>query len=275
VLKAQERFAEAEGLYRETAAQFPNNVFVRTGLAEVLKAQGRFAEAEILYRETAAQFPNDAVARNGLAEVLKAQGRFAEAETLYREVVVQFPNDRVSRHGLANLLRGRGSLGEALHLVPEPSELRGLEDYYDLHLRGMIFLEQGNVGLAIAAFKRGHEGNPPRRTRLYFQGAMAIARLSQGRFEEAQRELAAAPDDKPEVNALRLHAMAGLGQTAEAKRMYSEVSARILTFPKPTARAVEKISVSWGLRPGLEPRQPTPPEVDEVIAAEIEMLMAA
>ena len=275
VLKTQERFAEAESLYRETAAHFPNNVVVRNGLAEVLKAQEQFAEAEFLYRETTAQFPNDVFARNGLAEVLKAQEHFVEAESLYRDAIAQFPNDRVSRHGLANLLRLRGKLTEALQLVPEPAELRGLQDLYDLHLVGMIFLEQGDVSLAIAAFKRGLEGNPSRRSRQYFHGALALACLRQDRFEDAQRELAAAPEATPEVDALQLHALAGQGRTAEAKEMYSKVSGRILAFRKPTAHAVDKISISWGLRPNLDPRQPTSQEVDEVLAAEIEMLIAA
>jgi tetratricopeptide (TPR) repeat protein len=232
-------------------------------------------EAEALYRETAAQFPNGVVARTGLAEVLKAQERFVEAEALYRETAVRFPRNRVWRHGFANLLRSLGRLEEALELVPEPSELRGLQDHYDLHLRGMVFLALGNVASAVAAFSRGLESQPSRRQRLYLHSALAIARLREGRFQDARQELAVAPGDIPEVSALRLHATAGSGETAEAKEMYSAVSARVLTFRKPTARAVEKISLAWGLRPDLQPRQPTPPEVDEVIAAEIEMLMAA
>ncbi len=275
VLKVQERYGEAEALYRETAQQFPSDTVARNGLAEVLRVQGRYGAAEALYRETAEQSPSNAVARSGLAEVLKAQERYGEAEALYRETAERFPNDRVSRNGYANLLRKLGRLDEALQLVPEPPDLRGLQDYYDLHLRGMIFLTEGDVSSAIVSFKRGLDSNPPRRMRPSYHGALAVARLRERRFEDAQRELAATSDDTPEYGALRLHAMAGQGRIAEAKEMYRGVSARVLTFRKPTARAVEEISLAWGLRPDLEAREPSAPEVEGVIAAEIEMLLAA
>ena len=203
VLKAQERFAEAETLYRETVAQFRNNAFARNGLAEVLKAQERFAEAETLYRETVARFPNDTFARNGLAEVLKAQGRYADAEILYRETAVKFPNDRVTRHGFANLLRSCGRLAEALALIPDPSKIRGYHDLYDLHLRGMILLSMRESSVAIQAFKRGLGVARWSRHIPYFRHALAVARLREGRFLEAQRELSALAETTPEVEVLR------------------------------------------------------------------------
>ena len=113
VLKAQHRFADAEAEYRETKARFPNNVVARTGLAEVLRAQHRFADAEVEYRETKARFPDNIFACNGLAEVLKAQGQLADAEAEYREAKARFPDNVVACNGLAEVLKAQGQIADA------------------------------------------------------------------------------------------------------------------------------------------------------------------
>lgn len=119
VYKAQERYAEAELLYRESINRFPNKVVPYSGLAEIFIVQERYAEAEILYRETAGLFPNDVLPRNGLAEVHKAQEHFAKAETLYRESVGLFPNNVVTRCGLADVLKAQERYVEAETLYRE------------------------------------------------------------------------------------------------------------------------------------------------------------
>jgi hypothetical protein len=139
----------------------------------------------------------------------------------------------------------------------------------------MIHLEKQDKATAVSLFERGLESDLPRKAKSYFHSALAVSLLREGCYEEAERELLTVPNNTPEYDVLRLHTIAGLGKTAEARRMYSDVSGRILSFRKPTAQAVDKISISWGLRPNLEPRQPTPPEIEELITVEIEMLMAA
>jgi tetratricopeptide (TPR) repeat protein len=275
VLREQGKYAAAEALYRETAARFPHDLFSRNGLAEVLREQGRYTEAEALYRETAMRFPNNVFAHNGLAAVLREQERYAEAESTYREAALRFPYDRVIRHGLSNLLRLQGRFDQALALLPMVSDITNLQDAYDLHLRGMILLETGQTSTAVSIFRRGLRANVRPRQLVYFRTALAVASIREGRFNEARQELAAVPDRTPEVEAVGLHATAALGETSHAREIYSDLASRLLSFRRVTARAVDTISVAWGLRPDLEPRQPTEQDTAKMIAAEIEMLAAA
>ncbi len=105
VLKADGRLTEAEATYRQTIERFPENVVARNGLAEVLKAAGHLKEAEEIYRQTIERFPENVVARNGLAEAFKAAGHLKEAEEMYRQTVERFCEDVVARNGLADTLR--------------------------------------------------------------------------------------------------------------------------------------------------------------------------
>jgi tetratricopeptide (TPR) repeat protein len=122
VLKATHRYDEAEQVYREAVERFPNNVFTRSGLAEVVKAANRYDEAEQVYRESVERFPDNVVARNGLAEVLKATHRYGEAEQVYREAVERFPNDVVTRSGLAEVLKATHRYDEAEQVYRESVE---------------------------------------------------------------------------------------------------------------------------------------------------------
>jgi tetratricopeptide (TPR) repeat protein len=53
---------------------------IRHSLGKVLLAQGDAAEAEALYREDLARFPENGWSLFGLAESLRAQGKSQEAE---------------------------------------------------------------------------------------------------------------------------------------------------------------------------------------------------
>ena len=274
VLKAQDKFGEAEQLYRETGERWPQNVVARTGLAEVLKAQDKFGEAEQLYRETSGRWPQNVVARTGLAEVLKAQGKIGEAEDLYRETIQIWPNNRVASHGLANLLRKRRAFDEALELLPVPQAINVERDHYDVHLRGMIQLEAGDVSRAIDLLQRGLRAARTEKRRAVYRRALAIARLREERYEDAYDELRQAPRN-PENEILQLHAMAGLGNASEAQKLHDSLSARILTFRKPVLTSIERVAKAWGLPAPGAIRRPTPAELADVYEAEVEMLLAA
>lgn len=75
-------WAVIEAVYRSAAARWPAQAAFRVGLANSLYAQGGLAEAEILYRDLIADFPDDPVAYNNLALLLADRGRWAEAESL-------------------------------------------------------------------------------------------------------------------------------------------------------------------------------------------------
>ncbi len=145
VLKAAERYPEAEEVYRQTIERFPENVFAHNGLAEVLKAAERYPEAEEVYRQTTERFPGDVVARTGLAEVLKAAERYSEAEEVYRQTIERFPEDVFARNGLADTLRRAHRLADA-------------EITYRDSIAAGRFDRATFVGLAFLLLKKGEAG---------------------------------------------------------------------------------------------------------------------
>jgi CHAT domain-containing protein/Tfp pilus assembly protein PilF len=98
--RAQDRYAEAEPLYRRSLELWektygPNHPYVAgalSGLARAHERQGRYAEAEELYRralaiEEAALGPNHshvAISLDTLGGVYEKQGRYADAEAYYK-----------------------------------------------------------------------------------------------------------------------------------------------------------------------------------------------
>jgi len=157
------RLAEAEAIYREVLAAFPDrpealvllgDIAHRTGrsaealerlehavrvnpsaasyhqqLGMVLESCGRLAEAERAYRK--------ALAANGgnpayldLGNVLLAQGRADEAVAAYRRAIAQRPAEVAARNNLGRALEAQGRLDEALGAyrealaLGEPAELR-------------------------------------------------------------------------------------------------------------------------------------------------------
>ena len=133
VIKLQERFAEAEDLYRQLLAQNELNGSVdqitSTALAGVLATRGRGEEAEHLYRRALKvyternRFDEDGALETmaGLASILAKRGVFDEAEELSRrvleirkDVLDCYDDPWVAMHTLAVILERRGRLEEAL-----------------------------------------------------------------------------------------------------------------------------------------------------------------
>ena len=157
VLKEAGRLREAEEVYRETIERFPDDVVARNGLANVLKDAGNLGEAEAIYRGTMRKFPDDVVARTGRAEVLKDAGRLEDAEAVYRETIDKFPDDVVALTALAATLRllGKDRLSEASTLVDRvlKGEPTNAEAWME---KGRILAELDQHEEANAAFEHAH-----------------------------------------------------------------------------------------------------------------------
>lgn len=144
-LKKANRYFEAEEIYRQTIREFPESVFALTGLSDILKSLRRYNEAEEVYRKTIEKFPNNVVARTGLAEVLKTLRQYDNAEKVYRETIEMFPDNEVARGGLADTLRRAGAWEEAEKEFRHTVELG--------HRSPAIFVQLGYMVL-----RRGEEG---------------------------------------------------------------------------------------------------------------------
>jgi Putative Zn-dependent protease, contains TPR repeats len=114
VLLAMGRLNEALDAYDDAAREFPDNVVARNGRADVLKSIGRLDQALAAYDDTIREFPNDIFAKTGRAEVLKFMGRLDEALAAYDDTIRNFPDNVVAKNGRADVLKSTGRLDQAL-----------------------------------------------------------------------------------------------------------------------------------------------------------------
>lgn len=221
VLKAQGKLDESVDFYEATIKEHPENVVARTGYAEVLKAQGKVNKSLEIYEAAIREYPENVVARTGYAEALKTQGKLSESLEIYEATIKEFPENAVVRNGLCGVLFALKKYDEALEKLPS-KELITLGDWIGYHIRGMIFLRKGNLNEAVRIFERGEREDPILSSKEYFRSALAVARLKQGNFKQAEEllEKVTAPLLQHKVNILRLHAYGELKMYPKAENAF-------------------------------------------------------
>jgi tetratricopeptide (TPR) repeat protein/CHAT domain-containing protein len=230
VLAAQNRFAEAEPIYKRVLAlqekslgpSHPNIAATLTDLGNMYAAQARFQEAEAVFRRTlaisersyGAAHVNTAIALNNLGNVQTSLGQHRTAEETFRRSLPIFERSSGADHpetlktmsNLATAYEAQGRFGEA-----EPLYRRTLEALEKA--RGP---SHGDVASAL--------------------GNLAANVQSQGRYGESRtlltRALAireSAPGGNPADVALVLNNLAGaswaLGRWTEAESLYGRALA--------------------------------------------------
>lgn len=99
----QQRFAEAEEIYREMLRRAPRSRAAALGLAQVLLWEQRYAAAARIYRDILRDAPDDADARAGLATAEYWSGDFRAAQRHYEAVLRLRPGDAAARKALAEI----------------------------------------------------------------------------------------------------------------------------------------------------------------------------
>jgi superkiller protein 3 len=185
----QQRYSEAESLFRRVLQINPKSVAASRGLATSLVAQNRPDEAIRQYQETIQLIPQDSDLKIEVAELDLAQGDFAEAlSTLNAIKPNRFPPSAVPLKAASLLGLGRksdaedllplvkGSPGAALALArvfvegkDSDAALRALgfvspvpknaapQMYY---LKGRALREKGELSPAMASFRQALEADP-------------------------------------------------------------------------------------------------------------------
>ena len=193
-LQESGRAAEAERVYRQALAIWPNVAEIYCNLGNALHDLGKFEEAEQVCRQALAINPGRAVAHNILGSVLQSLERPEEAEQACLHALSIQPGYAKAYNNLGAVLHTLGRLTEA-----EEACLRALEINPDLAmaynnlgvvLRGLSRLEESEQALSHAlALMPGYAGA--------FDN-LAVTLKEQGKLEEAKaagiRALALCPD---------------------------------------------------------------------------------
>ncbi len=157
--QAETMFRQSLQLDRQHFGDHQPVVFTSLGfLGFSLVQQEKLAEAEAVFREALAAYPNLREAThpelhfsvNGLAGVLQLQGKLDEAEAMYREAIAMRGNRRGEKnHMVANSLSNLGGVLREQGRLPEAEiclgEALAIYDQFESHDRAATLLELGIV----------------------------------------------------------------------------------------------------------------------------------
>jgi tetratricopeptide (TPR) repeat protein len=181
-------------------------------------------EALSAYEEVSREHPQDVFAKTGRAEVLKAMGKLPEALTAYEEVMRDHPQNVVAKNGRACVLVEMGRWEEALSNLPTLSEHQ--RDWVGLHIRGMILLRTGELPDARRVFEVGLEKCQFAVNMDYLGPGVGVVELAVGGYAAAATTLAQVrePALQRPATLLRVHALGADQQFASAAEIYQFAS---------------------------------------------------
>ena len=188
------RWAEAENIYRQILAQFPDNAIVMHHLGILLAQQSRREEAIRLLARVVQLQPNNAEAHSDFGSALREVGRFDEAAAALSRAVALKPGMAMAHANLANVYRDLGRFDEAIEGFHRAIQIK--PDYAAAYSNlGNALCDKSRFEDAAAAYRRAIQLDPgfaPAHSNL----GVALERL--GRSEEAaaafQRAIDLAPD---------------------------------------------------------------------------------
>jgi tetratricopeptide (TPR) repeat protein len=147
------RIDVAVGLIRQAIALNPNNAEAHNNLGVALKDKGQLDDAIAAYRQAIALRPNYPEAYNNLGNALTDKGQLDEAIAAYRQAIALNPNLPEAHNNLGNALRTKGQLDEAIAACRQAIALR--PNYLEAHSNlGNVLTDQGHLDDAIAAYRQ-------------------------------------------------------------------------------------------------------------------------
>ncbi len=219
----QERFGEAEGLYREVLSarrrvlgpDHPDTLTSMNSLTIMYARQGRYPEAEKLFRETVEarrrilgpDHPDTLAAMANLAVVVAAQRKYQQAEELDREILdsrrrvlgPDHPDTLGSMNNLAGVLQNEQHLPEAEKLFDETLQAsrRVLGPNHPATLMyednlGTVYEDEGHYDQAEKVFQETVEARrrilgPEHRQTLTSMRNLADVYVKRGSYPEAEK----------------------------------------------------------------------------------------
>jgi tetratricopeptide (TPR) repeat protein len=217
--------AEAARIYRQAAAEEPENADIWCLLGVACRAMGDIEGAGHAYREALRLRPGFVEARINLGNVMVHQGKPAEAETCYREALRLRPSHAEAQNNLGAALRSQNRLAEAAACYEEAVRLK--PDYGEAYENlGDALGQLGRLDEAVAACRhalRVHPNSPSAHNNL----GVVLGR--QEKWDEAiahyQQTLRLRPDHVDAQINLG-NALLGKKQHAEAEAWYRRALSR-------------------------------------------------
>lgn len=221
ILRERGEVEEAIIAYEKAESIFENDPWIANGLANAYKACGKYEEALRLYDRNAGRFPYDLITKSSRADLLKRLGHYDRALEAYDQIIGVWGSFASARHAKAAILVATGKYAEAAVLLPEKQPSTE-DEWIAYHVRGMAMLRQGKIENAINHFTAGALQTPFAKELKYMNSALAIAKIMNGKYDEA---IQANPlSNSPITNVIYLHALAGSGRTSEARSLYNKIS---------------------------------------------------
>lgn len=254
VLRDTAKYSDALDAFTAATKKFPNSPAAFNGMAETYREMGNLKDALSSYDESIRRFDLEVVARNGRANILKVMGLFDLALQAYDKNVKDFPYNLYSLSGRADLLRRLGEYDEAIkaydtiiHRHPKEthakvaksailvaqkrfddalnllsSESPKTEDeWVGFHIRGIAALYKGEIEAAVKIFEKGASESPFSRRRMYFNSALAAAKMRMGDFSGATGLLIHSKD--PVSSLLLVHSLSEVGNSIGASQAFNRI----------------------------------------------------
>ena len=206
ILRDQNELDKAASIYRDVIKADPLNMHAYQGLGQTLKFLGRFDEAIDVFETAIWQFREDAGGYLGRAGVYKCLGDLTSALADYEHVIRKSFKNLIARNGKASILAARGEFQTAIDLLPDHAPSTQSE-WVSYHIMGMINLKRGQVRQAMNMFEYGVTNIPWYDERQFYQTALTVALMKEGKFEDASvlLDIEATPALLPVVKILKMH----------------------------------------------------------------------
>lgn len=163
----------------------PDHAEAAWGLSHLLLSRGRAEEAELVFTNGLAKFPNKADWHYGYATVLLAQKKVNEAEKAYRSALQLDPKHVEAAHELGWLLRGLGRKDEAEAVYRQA--LRHLGRHADLRSELVSLLAEQGKNEAVEALMKEALVQSPKDATVYLD--WGTWQLKRNRLAEAEKAL--------------------------------------------------------------------------------------
>lgn len=183
-------WAEAGAIVTEALRLFPGEDGLRYAKAGILKGEGKFKEAEDIYRQLAADQPDNTVILGQLADCLEKSGKQGELENLYKKILEHDSGDvralsrlmRIYQERM-NELRDMTWFHRALELANRMVKLRP-EAYYYIE-RGLLLSDVYRLDEALEDYHKAMEQEPDN---MYAHNNAGVDYQHLEQYQEAEKE---------------------------------------------------------------------------------------